>query len=104
MPQATILTSRKSREFLLADFHFFEGDFSGFLRDAAEQGVADGARLLEDFLVHEMLESALFRHDRIPVMCWVGWMKGRLSKSKTVNALRSEHRNFAVAEKKTPRV
>ena len=25
-----------------------------------------GARLLEDFLLHEMLEAALFGHDRVP--------------------------------------
>ena len=36
------------------------------LRDAAERGVANGARLLVDFLEHEVLEAALFRHDRVP--------------------------------------
>ena len=29
-------------------------------------GVADGARLLEDFLLHEMLVAAFFGHDRVP--------------------------------------
>src|SRR5207245_3800534 len=43
-----------------------EENFSGVLRDAAEQSVADGARLLEDFLLHEMLVAALFRHDGVP--------------------------------------
>src|SRR5262249_39578392 len=35
-------------------------------RNAAEQSVANGARLLEDFLLHEVLVAALFRHDGIP--------------------------------------
>ena len=36
-------------------------------RDAAEGGVADGARLLPDFLEHEVLVAALFRLDGIPL-------------------------------------
>ena len=35
-------------------------------RNAAEQSVAHGARLLENFLLHEMLVAALFGHDRVP--------------------------------------
>ena len=66
VPQATIFTSRKLLEFLLADVHLVEEDFAGFLRNAAEQGVANGAGLLENFLLHEMLEAALFGHDRVP--------------------------------------
>jgi len=53
-------------ELLLGDLHFVEEDFSGVLRDAAEQSVADGARLLEDLLLHEMLVAALLGHDGIP--------------------------------------
>ena len=66
MPQATIFTSRKLRKFLLGDVHLVEEDLAGVLRNAAEQRVAHGARLLEDFLLHEMLEAALFGHDRVP--------------------------------------
>ena len=38
----------------------------GLLADAAQHRVAHGARLLKDFLEHEMLVAALFGHDRIP--------------------------------------
>jgi len=47
-------------------FHLFEEDVARILRDPAQRGVANGTRLLIDFLEHEMLEAALFRHDRIP--------------------------------------
>ena len=66
VPQATILMFRKFAEFLLGDVHLVEEDFAGIERDAAEQRVANGARLLEDFLLHEMLEAALFGHDGVP--------------------------------------
>ena len=56
----------KVAEFVLGDVHLVEENLAGFLRNAAEKGVAHGARLLEDFLLHEMLEAALFRHDRVP--------------------------------------
>ena len=53
-------------EFGLGDLHLVEEDLTGVLRNAAERGVADGAGLLVDFLEHEVLEAALFRHDRVP--------------------------------------
>ena len=56
----------RGAEFGLADFHLVEKDVAGVLRDAAEGGVAHGARLLVNFLEHEVLEAALFRHDRVP--------------------------------------
>ena len=34
--------------------------------DSSLHSVANGARLLVNLLEHEMLEAALFRHDRIP--------------------------------------
>ena len=54
-------------EFVVVDFHFAEEDVAGVERDAAEGGVANGARLLPDFLEHEVLVAALFRLDRIPL-------------------------------------
>ena len=39
---------------------------AGLLADAAEQRVANGARLLKDLLEHEVLVAALLRHDRVP--------------------------------------
>ena len=53
-------------EVVLGDVHLVEEDFAGIERDAAQRGIADGARLLIDFLEHEMLEAALLRHDRVP--------------------------------------
>ena len=54
-------------EFIVGDFHFAEEDVAGVEGDAAEGGVANGAWLLPDFLEHEMLVSALFRLDGIPL-------------------------------------
>ena len=53
-------------EFLLGDVHLVEKDLAGLEGDAAEHGVAHGAGLLENLLVHEMLEAALFGHDGVP--------------------------------------
>ena len=53
-------------ELLLGDLHFVEENFSCVLRNAAEQSVAHGAGLLENFFLHEMLVAALFGHDGVP--------------------------------------
>src|SRR5581483_3942537 len=53
-------------EFLFADAHLVEKNVTGFLRDSAEGGIADGAGLLIDFFEHEVLEPALLRLDWIP--------------------------------------
>ena len=66
VPQATILTFVNSRNSCLGNVHLVEEDFAGIERHARQQCVAHGARLLEDFLLHEMLEAALFRHDGVP--------------------------------------
>ena len=66
VPQATMRTLVELRELLRRDLHLVEEDAAGFLADAAEDGVADGARLLKDFLEHEVLVAALFRHDGVP--------------------------------------
>jgi len=41
-------------------------DVAGVEGNSSECGVADGARLLVNFLEHEVLETALFSHDRVP--------------------------------------
>ena len=41
-------------------------DLVGIQRKSAKDRVADGGRLLINFLEHEMLVAALFSHDRIP--------------------------------------
>jgi hypothetical protein len=58
-------------ELLFGDLHLVQEDSSGILRDAAEQSVAHGARLLENLFLHEMLVAPLFGHDRVP-----GYMMG----------------------------
>ncbi len=56
----------KFAKLVFRDGHLIEEDFSGVLRNAAEQGVAHSARLLKNLFLHEMLVAALFRHDGIP--------------------------------------
>ena len=48
------------------DVEVLEEDLSAIERDAAENRVARGGRLLVDFLEHEVLVAALFRRDWIP--------------------------------------
>ena len=66
VPQAMIFTCRKRANSAGRDIHLVQEDAAGLLAHAAQRGVADGARLLEDFLEHEMLVAALFRHDGVP--------------------------------------
>ena len=49
-----------------SDIHLLKEDAAGLLAHPSNRGIADGARLLENFLEHEMLVTALFRHDGIP--------------------------------------
>src|SRR6185369_11148927 len=46
--------------------HLVEKYLTAVERDSSLHRVANGARLLVNFLEHEMLEAALLRHDRIP--------------------------------------
>ena len=48
------------------DLHFVQEDLTGVLRDSAQRGVTHSAGLLVDFFQHEVLEPALFGHDRVP--------------------------------------
>src|SRR6185437_5970343 len=49
-----------------ADIHGLKKDIPRTGIDTAPSGIADGARLLMDFLEHEMAEAALFRHHWVP--------------------------------------
>src|SRR5690348_4023095 len=51
---------------VFGDVHLIEENFPCVQRNAAQHGVAYRARLLKDFLLHEMLEAALFGHDGVP--------------------------------------
>ena len=73
---------------------------TGFLRNPSQRGVTHRARLLVDFLQHEMLEAALFRHDRVPGDV-LHLANDRLSvEVGELHALRRDHRQIAVAEEK----
>ena len=59
----------KVAELLLGNLHLVQKNFSRCpaKSPSERQGVMrTGARLLENFFLHEMLVAALFRHDRIP--------------------------------------
>ena len=56
----------KITEFVLADLHLIEVNLAGLLGDAAQHGVPDRSRLLENLLKHEMFEAALFGGDGVP--------------------------------------
>ena len=77
---------------------------AGLLRNAAQRGVAHGARLLENFLEHEMLEAALFRHDRVPGHVLHLALDGLAVEIGELHAVRREHRQVAVARKNMSRV
>ena len=48
------------------NIHLVQENAAGFLAHAAQRGIAHRARLLKDFLEHEMLVAALFGHDGVP--------------------------------------
>ena len=100
MPQATILTFVNSRNSCSLNVHFVQEDFAGIERHAGEQRVAHGARLLEDFLLHEMLVAALFGHDGVPGDVLDGALDGVAVEVHHAHALRSEHGDVAVGQEK----
>ena len=61
-----IVTFCSVAERLLGDVQVLEEDLAAVERDAAEDRVARGGRLLVDLLEHEVLVAALLRRDRIP--------------------------------------
>ena len=85
-------------ELLFGDVHFVEEDFSGVLRDAAEESVADGARLLENLLLHEMLVAALFGHDGVPGDVMRGAIDGAAIVIHHAHAILREDGDIAVGE------
>ena len=83
VPQATIFTLSKFAKLLLAQMSISSRNtLPVSCANAPQHGVAHGARLLENFLEHEMLVAALFRHDGVPRMWWTGrFMGGRRNRS-----------------------
>ena len=85
---------------MFGDAHLVQENFAGILRNAAEQSVAHGARLLENLLLHEMLVAALFRHDGIPGDVVGGALDGSAVVVHHAHALAGEHGDVAIGEKK----
>ena len=81
------------------DLHLVEENVAGLLRDAAQRGVANGARLLINFLEHEMLEAALFRHDRVPGHVLHLALDRLAVEVGELHAVGSDHRHVAVGQK-----
>ena len=71
---------------------------AGIERDAAERGVADGARLLVDFLEHEVLVAGLFGLDGVPGDALDLALEGSPSKSVSVTPSRGEDGDVAIGE------
>ena len=67
VPQAAMLMLEAMASSSSEIFISPEEDFAGVEGDAAQSGVGDGARLLPDFLEHEVLVAALFSLDGIPL-------------------------------------
>ena len=94
------LDLRELAELLLGNVHLVEEHLAGIERHAGEQRVANGAGLLEDFLLHEMLVAALFGHDGVPGDVLHGALDGIAIEVHDADALRSEHGDVAVRQEK----
>ena len=66
VPQAAMVIWVAARSSSGREVEVGQEDAAGIERDAAEGGVADGARLLVDLLEHEMLVTGFFGLDGIP--------------------------------------
>ena len=100
VPQATIFTAVKFAKFLLGDVHFVQEHFSASSEMRPSKRVARGARLLEDFLLHEMFEAALFRHDGVPGDVLHRALHGRALEIHHAHALRRQHRDVPIGHEK----
>src|SRR5947209_8333860 len=90
----------KLAELLFGEAHFIQKNFPGILRNASEQCVADGARLLEDFFLHEMLVAALFGHDGIPRDMVRYPLDGLAVVIHYANSIPGEYRDIAILKEK----
>ena len=86
-------------EFRLADLHFVEENATGIEGDASQRSFADGARLLIDFLEHEVLEAGLLRHNGIPghMLYWA--LDGFPVEIRELHACGCDHGEVAIRQK-----
>src|SRR5437660_458469 len=80
------------------DLHLVEKNVAGVLRDAAQRCVAHSTGLLVDFLEHEVLEPALFRHDRVPGHMLHLADDGLTVEVHQLHAIRSDDREVAISQ------
>src|SRR3977135_2912521 len=84
-------------EYFLGDIHLVEENLRGIERHTGEKSVANGAGLLENFLLHVMLVAALFGHDRVPGDMLDGSLNGVAIEIQDADALGGEPRNVTLA-------
>ena len=87
-------------KFGFADLHLVEKNVAGIEGDSSKRGFADGARLLVDFLEHEMLEAGLFRHDRVPGHVLHLAPDGPAFKIREIHAGRGDDCEIAIGQEK----
>ena len=78
--------------------HVGEHDAASLGRDAAAEGVGDGARLLVDLLEHEVPVATLLGHDRIPQDLDRLALHGIAVDRRELDALRGDHGHVVVLE------
>ena len=95
----------EAAKLLLGNLHIVQKYFAGVLGNSPEQRVPDRSRLLENFLLHEMLVAALFRHDRIPGNLVSGPLHRVAFQVRHANAFPGQNRNIPIRQKENvPRV
>ena len=82
----------------VADADLLEEHAAGVLRDPAQDRLARGRRLLEDFLEHEVLVAGLLGHDRIPEHALRRLGDRAAEKIGELDAGARDDRHFLVAE------
>ena len=85
-------------QFGVGEMHLGEEDAAGVGGDAAQDGVADGARLLVDLLEHEVLVAGLFGLDGVPCDALDAEGDGRAVEVGEGDAGGGEDGEFAVGE------
>ena len=73
---------------------------AGFLRNSAQRRVTHRARLLINFFEHEVLEAALFRHDRVPRNMLHLANNGLTTEVGKAHTFRRNDREIAISEEK----
>ena len=98
VPHATMAMRLMDLEIGLADVDLFEEDLSRVQRETAQNRLLCGARLLVDFLEHEVPVARLLGHHRIPHHSLGGLRNLRAGKVGEFHAVPSDDGHFLVAK------